>query len=182
MAKANRSLVHEDKIVREGELIGKPNQTTPSDRCDLGNIQPSISEDLIETVKRPNLDLTEPESISVDGHENCIAAGQINSLGVQMAELSLRLAKMELRITNLENSSGLSGQSTPALQKSTIQQLRSISNQVEIITEGLRSTPGYNIGKTYNCNSCKSMGTIAIKVRCTTCDHENWWGWWPQRK
>ncbi len=182
MAKANKILTQEDKIVLEGKVVCKPNQPKSSGHCDSGNVGPSMSGNLPETMRSPAPELTERRNVSVDEHENCIAAGQINSLGMQMAELSLRLAKMELRITNLENNIGFSGQSTSESQKSTIQQLRSISSQVEIITEGLRSTPGYNIGKTYNCNSCRSMGTIAVKVRCTTCDHENWWGWWPQRK
>jgi hypothetical protein len=175
MVKINEIITDEDKVSEEGNLgynIEMIEEDEGTSGCSTLKFTDTITiaSDSEKSVK-----------VSIDEHENCIAAGQINTLGAQLAELSLRLAKLELRITKLENNDGFNGQSPGAL-KSTIQQVRSISSQVEVITEGLRSTPGYNIGKTYNCNSCRSMGTIAIKVRCTTCDHENWWGWWPQRK
>lgn len=119
---------------------------------------------------------------SVNEHEVCTAAGQINALGVQLAQLALSQAKLELRITTLENSNGFTNSGSSAGLKSSLQQLRSISSQLENITQGLRSTPGYNIGKTFNCSSCGAMGVVAVRVKCTNCDKENWWGWWPNPK
>ncbi len=121
-------------------------------------------------------------TVSSGGHEICIAAGQINSMGVQLAELSLRLAKIELRITNWENNDDSDHLTSPAEFKSATQQLRSIRKQVEFITDGLRSTPGYNIGRIFNCSSCGSSGVVAVKVKCANCGQENWWGRWPLRK
>jgi hypothetical protein len=176
MVKINEIITDEDKVLEEEshyniEMTGKDEGESVYSNLTLTDTVITAAPDSEKSVK-----------VSIDEHENCIAAGQINTLGVRLAELSLRLANLELKITKLENNDGFNGQSPAASLKSTMQQVRSISSQVEVITEGLRSTPGYNIGKTYNCNSCRSMGTIAIKVRCTTCDHENWWGWWPQRK
>jgi hypothetical protein len=176
MVKINETIANQDNLLEEEsqEFIGMMDKDEKMSRRSASK--------LADAEGTFTSDSEKPVKVSIDEHENCIAAGQINTLGSQLAELSLRLAKLELKITKLENNDGFNGQSPSASLKSTIQQVRSISSQVEVITEGLRSTPGYNIGKSYNCNSCRSMGTIAIKVRCTTCDHENWWGWWPQRK
>ena len=178
VVKINKNVVNEEDLEYE-ETQSSHVETVVPDVSDLLKGDDETTENVVQTTEKTE---TKPVKVTVDEHENCIAAGQINKLGIQLTELSLRFAEIEKKINNLENISGLSGQLPAASLKQTIQQVRSISSQVEVITEGLRSTPGYNIGKTYNCNSCKSMGTIAIKVRCTTCDHENWYGWWPQRK
>jgi predicted nucleic acid-binding Zn-ribbon protein len=119
---------------------------------------------------------------STGEHEICVAAGQINSLEAQLAELSLRLEKVEQTIDEFESKSSIANQLSSTELKSTIQQLQSVSSQVEVITEGLRSTAGYNISKTFHCSSCGSAGVIAMKIKCTKCGQENWWGWWPGEK
>ena len=58
-------------------------------------------------------------------------------------------------------------------------QLQEVYKQIEDISGKLRSTLGYDIGETFKCNACDSEGLVAIRVKCTECDRENWWGWWP---
>lgn len=115
-------------------------------------------------------------------HEECIAAGEIQSLGKKIADLSSRLAKIENAINKLEKKAQSNNEVSASQIKTAIQQMRNVSSQVEIITEGLRGTAGYNLNKTFKCNSCKSTGMAAIKVKCTQCGQENWWGWWPKKK
>lgn len=114
-------------------------------------------------------------------HEECIAAGEINSLGQQILDLSSRIARMEAALIKLEGKN--SSNEIPAAQiKAAVQQMKNVSTQVELITEGLRGTAGYNLSKTFKCNSCKTTGVVAVKVKCTQCGQENWWGWWPKKK
>ena len=115
-------------------------------------------------------------------HEECIAAGEIQSMGRKIMDLSSRLAKIENAINKLEKKAQSSNEVSASQMKTAIQQMRNVSSQVEIITEGLRGTAGYNLNKTFKCTSCKNTGMVAIKVKCTQCGQENWWGWWPKKK
>lgn len=126
----------------------------------------------------------EPGTRGHHGHndDECIAAGDIKSLHEQVGEIANRLSRLELMVTKLENGSGAGAQANPAALKAAIQQIQNVSSQVEVISEGLRGTAGYNISKVFNCSSCGSVGVVAIKVKCTKCGQENWWGWWPKKK
>jgi hypothetical protein len=116
-------------------------------------------------------------------HDECIAAGDINSLHERVGEIMNRLSRLELMVTKIENEvSKPGGQANPAALKAAIQQVQNVSSQVEVISEGLRGTAGYNISKVFSCSSCGSVGVVAIKVKCTKCGQENWWGWWPKKK
>ncbi len=116
-------------------------------------------------------------------HEECIAAGDINALQERMAEMVNRIAKLEVMLTKLDNNSNApSNHVNPAAFKAAVQQIQNVSSQVEVISEGLRGTAGYNISKIFNCGSCGSVGVVAVKVKCTKCGQENWWGWWPKKK
>ena len=116
-------------------------------------------------------------------HDECIAAGDINSLHERVGELSNRLSHLELLMSKLENgAANPAAQANPAALKAAIQQIQNVSSQVEVISEGLRGTAGYNLSKVFSCSSCGSVGVVAIKVKCTKCGQENWWGWWPKKK
>lgn len=155
-----------------GLAILKVGVTSPSEVVEIppANVSAPISELLaISTVS------TEQDELSTDTQ-------QVDSLGTQLSALSSRLAQMELKIAQLENSDGTDRQASTAESKSTSQQVHLISRQVEMIIEGLGDTPDYNIGRTFSCGSCGSMGVVAIRVKCTKCNHENWWGRWPQKQ
>jgi hypothetical protein len=125
----------------------------------------------------------EPASGGGHSHDECIAAGDINALQERMAEIVNRIARLEVMITKLDNNSNSpSTQVNPAAFKAAVQQIQNVSSQVEVISEGLRGTAGYNISKIFKCGSCGSVGVVAMKVKCTKCGQENWWGWWPKKK
>jgi hypothetical protein len=168
---------------------------TPAPHSDISvedsSAQVSKTVSISETDDSPNVIKQNPtpppkmvnETQTTSGkHEVCIAAGEIQSLGKQIFELTNRLAKIEASINKIESRSKSLSDSTITQIKSAAQQMKNVSSQVEIITEGLRGTAGYNLNKTFKCSSCKSTGVVAIKVRCTQCGQENWWGWWPKKK
>jgi hypothetical protein len=142
-------------------------------------VQPSSS--VIKAVA-PGSKIPKISSAHSSSHEECIAAGEIASLGNQISRLSVRLAKIEESITKMETKVTNNNQISPAQFKAAMQQIQNVSSQVEIITDGLRGTAGYNLNKTFKCNSCGSLGVVAVKVKCTKCGLENWWGWWPKKK
>jgi translation initiation factor 2 gamma subunit (eIF-2gamma) len=55
-----------------------------------------------------------------------------------------------------------------------------MSEQLEEISDNLRSSLGYGAAKIFQCSECGSGGTVAIHVKCTSCGEENWMGWWPE--
>lgn len=117
------------------------------------------------------------------GHDECIAAGDISSLHERLAELANRISRLELMVTKIDNSNkNPATQINPATMKAAMQQIQNVSSQVEVISEGLRGTAGYNISKVFKCSSCGEVGVVAMKVKCTKCGQENWWGWWPKKK
>jgi ribosomal protein L33 len=113
------------------------------------------------------------------GHGECTAAGQINYLTDGLSDLRARMAKLEVLLLSIETQAQNSG--ARDVSKDAVHQITNIARQIEVLNEGLRTTPDYNLGKTFNCASCSSNGTIAIKVRCTSCGKENWWGYWPKK-
>jgi hypothetical protein len=137
---------------------------------------------VIQENSSPSPKIIHEQSRTSGHHEECIAAGEIQSMGQKIADLSSRLAKIENAINKLEKKAQSSNEVSASQMKTAIQQMKNVSSQVEIITEGLRGTAGYNLNKTFKCNSCKSTGMVAIKVKCTQCGQENWWGWWPKKK
>lgn len=58
-------------------------------------------------------------------------------------------------------------------------QTQLINSKVDGILANLKTTLGYRAQKTFTCNSCRTKGQVAAKVKCTVCGQENWWGWWP---
>lgn len=155
-----------------GLAILKVGVTSPSEVVEIppANISVPISEQLaISTVS------IEEDKASTDTQ-------QVDSLGTQLSALSSRLAQLELKIAQLESGNGHEHQKSTAESKSTSPQVHLISRQVEMIMEGLGDTPDYNIGRTFSCGSCGSMGGVAIRVKCTRCNYENWWGRWPQKQ
>ena len=114
-------------------------------------------------------------------HEECIAAGEIQAMGAQISELLYRLSKLEAAVARQE-SGAKPNDINLVHMKAAVAQIKNIGSQVEVISEGLRGTAGYNVNKTFKCSSCNTVGIVAIRVKCNQCGQENWWGWWPKKK
>jgi hypothetical protein len=140
------------------------------------NAMPNVQKIKVQTVSNNTPD-------QAGHHEECIAAGEISSLNQRVAELTNKLARIEVMVAKMEgNGNSPASQASATALKSALQQIQNVNSQVEVITEGLRGTAGYNINKVFNCSSCGSVGVVAVKVKCTKCGQENWWGWWPKKK
>jgi len=148
--------------------------------------QKTISANAPAAPAMPNVQKIKVQTITPDQgghHDECIAAGEIASLNERVTELTNKLARIEIMVSKLEgNGNSPASQASTAALKSALQQIQNVNSQVEVITEGLRGTAGYNINKVFNCSSCGSVGVVAVKVKCTKCGQENWWGWWPKKK
>jgi DNA repair exonuclease SbcCD ATPase subunit len=105
-----------------------------------------------------------------------------------MADLAQRVAKIEAAMGKLEELQKTVRDANTILRKqprdfqSVVTELQAVSEQVEEISEKLRSTPVYDMGEIFQCNVCHSDGLCAIRVKCTQCGRENWWGWWPPKE
>ncbi len=103
-----------------------------------------------------------------------------------VADLAERLAKIEAAMGALDQLQKTVTEANAIIRKKP-QDLQSVANRLQDVTEQveetarkLRSTPTYNIGEIFQCNSCDSEGLVAIQVKCTECGREKWWGWWPK--
>jgi hypothetical protein len=90
---------------------------------------------------------------------------------------------LEVAVSKQDGGNGAkTNDMTMVHMKAAVAQIKNIGSQVEIISEGLRGTAGYNVNKTFKCGSCNTVGVVAVKVKCNQCGQENWWGWWPKKK
>jgi hypothetical protein len=116
-------------------------------------------------------------------HEECIAAGEIQAMTAQISDLLFRISRLEVAVSKQDGGNGAkTNDMTMVHMKAAVAQIKNIGSQVEIISEGLRGTAGYNVNKTFKCGSCNTVGVVAVKVKCNQCGQENWWGWWPKKK
>jgi chromosome segregation ATPase len=111
----------------------------------------------------------------------------MDSLSDQWARSDL--AGADERMANLEATAEKSeeyrkGFETALMANRQLQlaQSQTVNTQLKTITQGLRNTLGYDIKKNFKCDSCGADGAVALRIRCTHCEAENWWGWWPKDK
>jgi hypothetical protein len=189
MEDTSKMLSQEDIDAMVGKTAAKPapaHKIVPGNSAPVKTVSDAPSLPNVQKVNVANIPAKGaygPSAHSGHSADECIAAGDIKSLHEQVGEIVNRLSRLELMVSKLENSAGSpAAQANPAALKAAIQQIQNVSSQVEVISEGLRGTAGYNVNKIFNCSSCGSVGVVAIKVKCTKCGQENWWGWWPKKK
>jgi len=88
-------------------------------------------------------------------------------------------------VPNLENASKAQ-QRLESLEQ-TIQAMHercdALETQVEKIKEfkvRVTGTPALGLKKHFKCD-CGASGFVALRIKCTTCDKETWWGWFPKK-
>lgn len=93
-----------------------------------------------------------------------------------------RLGDIVARLSQMERSIAESNAAMDQIQQDfslISSQIQLFGSRMEGVLSNLKATLGYRAQRTYVCNSCKTKGEVAAKVKCTHCNHENWWGWWP---
>ena len=86
----------------------------------------------------------------------------------RIAKLESALAESDARVRQVEAS----------VQESA-QQVQMLIATVQDMMGNLGSTPAYGVQKTFTCGMCNAQGTVAIPVKCTTCQTDTMFGWWP---
>jgi chromosome segregation ATPase len=113
------------------------------------------------------------------------APAEDESVQSMVADLAQRVAKMEAAMGKLEELQKTVTDANAILRKqpqdfqAVVNELQEVGDQVQEISEKLRNTPVYDMRELFQCNVCDSHGLCAIRVKCTECGRENWWGWWP---
>ena len=99
-----------------------------------------------------------------------------------VAGLTERMAIVEANSEKFEQYRKAFETALMANRQLQLAQSQTVNTQLKTITQGLRNTLGYDVKKNFRCDSCGADGAVALKIRCTHCEKENWWGWWPKDK
>jgi hypothetical protein len=117
---------------------------------------------------------------------NDASAGDINSLNAKISDLtrqvnsmSTAMKRLELMEKKMAEMEAKNAKSNPALTDQKIQQL---TDELKKIIGNLKGTPGYGVKDNFTCEKCEDHGHVAVQFRCTSCGHERWYGWWPEKK
>lgn len=146
----------------------------------LGGLEKQLSEALAalaadrEAREEQALQLGEMKT-AVDGLSEHSEQGQLTGLTERVATVEANTEKFEQYRKAFETA-------LMANRQLQLAQSQTVNTQLKTITQGLRNTLGYDIKKNFRCDSCGAEGAVALKIRCTQCEKENWWGWWPKEK
>ena len=89
-----------------------------------------------------------------------------------------RLDKMESVIAEMKQLLDATKQEP----KSETGQREAIATELADIQKGLTATIGYRAQESFTCTSCQTVGQVSAPLNCTSCGHQNWWGWWPPQQ
>jgi hypothetical protein len=91
------------------------------------------------------------------------------------------LAQLVERVSQLEAAMKQREAELPGLPQ-LLEQLQVLSKRVDSIIANLEGTVGFGARRNFVCKNCQSQGHVAVRLHCTSCGGENWWGWWPQHR
>ena len=104
------------------------------------------------------------------------------SAKTEVSGLTDRLANVETATDKFEEYRKAFETALMANRQLQLAQSQAVNTQLKAITQGLRNTLAYDIKRNFKCDCCGADGAVALKIRCTHCEKENWWGWWPKEK
>jgi adenine-specific DNA methylase len=58
-------------------------------------------------------------------------------------------------------------------------EIRKLKERLRQIENRLSGSLAIGIRDKFKCN-CGAEGYVAMRVTCTRCGRETWWGWWPK--
>jgi len=56
-------------------------------------------------------------------------------------------------------------------------EIKKIKGEIKKIREMVENDPISNLRNEFVCPYCGEKGYVAVSIKCTKCDGENWWGW-----
>jgi hypothetical protein len=119
------------------------------------------------------------ESIAASGKSYTL--DEVASLQETVAELTrhvTKLANAMQRIDILEEKI----EQISAVVKLNPESTTIVERRINEIHRALEALHQESLRDGFQCNKCHSRKTVAVYVKCTTCGHENWMGWWPETK
>jgi predicted Zn-ribbon and HTH transcriptional regulator len=91
-------------------------------------------------------------------------------------ELRKRIEKLEKSLKKIEALEKRMDQAVEAIRKVASSVPKGVDKQVQLIWQGLQSTPDYNLYEKFVCKKCGGAGAAQIKSRCGHCGAEGWFG------
>lgn len=58
-------------------------------------------------------------------------------------------------------------------------EVHKVKEQIVVVEATLDGTPALGLKNRFQCN-CGASGFVALRVQCTKCGKETWWGWFPK--
>ena len=65
----------------------------------------------------------------------------------------------------------------PDYSKKGVTNIQTVDASVQEIHKMLEATPTSNLKKNFTCSNCRSKEFVAVKIQCTKCKTETWFGW-----
>lgn len=56
-----------------------------------------------------------------------------------------------------------------------------VEGDIEDLAVCLREVPSRGLREQFTCE-CGAKGMVALSIKCTKCEKETWWGWWPKEE
>jgi len=84
---------------------------------------------------------------------------------METAPVPPKLGSLESKIQQLE---------------SRVEALEALGAELEDIETRINSTPALGLKHHFKCD-CGSSGYVALRIKCTKCGRETWWGWHPEQ-
>ena len=64
--------------------------------------------------------------------------------------------------------------------ESRVEDLEALGADLEEIETRINGTPALGLKHHFKCD-CGASGYVAVRIQCTKCGRENWWGWHPEQ-
>jgi hypothetical protein len=94
-----------------------------------------------------------------------------------------RLSRLESMVEKLSQAAPNPNEANDGLTLNMVaRRVQELSSEMKNMTGKLQATLGFDIFHTFNCDKCRSKGTVSLLFRCTTCGHQSWRGWYPKRR
>ena len=61
-----------------------------------------------------------------------------------------------------------------------VEVLETMAAELYDIENRLLGTPALGLAHRFKCD-CGASGLVALRIQCTKCGKETWWGWWPEK-
>ena len=84
---------------------------------------------------------------------------------VETAPVPPKLGSLESKIRQLE---------------SRVEALEALGADLDDVETRINGTPALGLKYHFKC-SCGASGYVAVRIKCTKCGRETWWGWHPEQ-